>query len=134
MNGRRASMINGAGCFNMRWPRSGQTAPPQLICATPCRRGRRIWDAEGPEGRLCWRRSNRTGNGFLEVRWSPAETTPRVMLQQRQLVAAFYNAFRAFVESPAYHPQGYESPQASGTPLKNLQSAVMERWLLDQAT
>jgi len=90
------------------------------------------WDAEGPEGRLDWQRGSPDGNGFLEVTWTPNDTKHRVMLSRHQLVAEFYNGFRAFVESPAYDLQRDESPRAFGASLQNLRSTVIEHWLTDQ--
>ncbi len=90
------------------------------------------WDAEGPEGRLIWQRGSPGGNGFLEVTWTPSGTKHRVMLSRHQLVAAFYSSFRAFVESPIYEQQRYESPQAFGTSLQDLRSTIVEHWLKNQ--
>lgn len=62
------------------------------------------WEAEGPDGRLEWDRP------FLAVRWRQHGETRvlEVRSEAPQLVAAFYAAFRGFVESEAYQPLRYE--------------------------
>lgn len=67
------------------------------------------WDAEGPEGRLHWRRRDRA-TGFVTAIWHDTRepTEHRIMLETRQAVAGFYGGFRQFIESPAYDPLPYE--------------------------
>ena len=68
-----------------------------------------IWDAEGPEGAMRWRRRFLQDTGFLTVEWSSKEQfNHRMMLNTRQAVRILYGAFRAFVESSDYDPIRYE--------------------------
>jgi hypothetical protein len=72
------------------------------------------WDAEGPEGRLEWRRRFIDDTGFLTVNWDgwfrggSRKFGHRMMLNTRQMVRMLYSAFRRFVESPEYQPMRYE--------------------------
>lgn len=63
------------------------------------------WEAEGLDGRLAWQRPE------LQLDWSHYRGTRSLRLQadRKQVVAAFYTAFRRFVESPEYDPFRYES-------------------------
>ena len=72
------------------------------------------WDAEGPEGRLEWRRRFIDDTGFLSINWHGSfrghsrKFSHRMMLNTRQMVRMLYSAFRRFVESPEYQPIHYE--------------------------
>jgi hypothetical protein len=72
------------------------------------------WDAEGPDGRMLWRRRFPDQDGFLTVSWKGSYAghkqtfSYRMMLGTRQTVQMLYTAFRRFVESPEYDPIRYE--------------------------
>ena len=65
------------------------------------------WDGEGPNGWLRWL------YGMLEIEWSGRSRYPafchRIEADRRQVVGAFYQAFRGFVNSSEYRPESYES-------------------------
>lgn len=65
------------------------------------------WDCEGPTGWLRWL------DGVLEIEWSGRSRYPafrhHIEADRRQVVGAFYQAFRGFVNSSEYRPQDYES-------------------------
>jgi len=87
------------------------------------------WDAEGPEGELRWFDLGEAG--LLRVSWGGKEPFERkVRLSKAQMVRAFYESFRTFVESDHYDPQDYESPSVSN--LRELRSALVEGWLARQ--
>lgn len=69
------------------------------------------WDGEGPMGELRW--FNRfDGSGRLKLSWSGNRNSPNAEHELRvskvQLVRAFYESFRHFVESDRYDPLDYE--------------------------
>lgn len=69
------------------------------------------WDGEGPEGELRWL-GGHDASGLLAVSWTGhrrAEAfSHRVRLNKRQMVQAFYQGFRDFVQSAKYDPIKYE--------------------------
>jgi len=69
------------------------------------------WDAEGPEGELRW--FGPWESGRLKVSWVGGEY--EVRLNKVQMVRAFYEPFRAFVESDRYDPLDYEELSAGET-------------------
>src|SRR5690242_13300220 len=72
------------------------------------------WDAEGPDGELRWFDS--WDSGFLQVSWIGKETiVHKVRLNKAQMVRAFYESFRGFVESDRYDPLQYEELSSSET-------------------
>ena len=79
------------------------------------------WDAEGPEGRLEWRRRFIDDTGFLSINWEGSLRGPsrkfshRMMLNTRQMVRMLYSAFRRFVESREYQPMRYEEMKIEET-------------------
>jgi hypothetical protein len=61
------------------------------------------WDAEGPSGRLALEHS------YFRLDWHEgAKKSIRMRADRRQVVSAFYTAFRRFVESVEYDPLRYE--------------------------
>lgn len=68
------------------------------------------WNAEGPVGLLrVGDASPRTTDAVLSVGWPAAsEKTIETRIDRRQLVGAFYQAFRRFVRCPRYDPVRYE--------------------------
>ena len=68
------------------------------------------WEAEGPDGRIHWKRRFIHDTGFLTVEWysSKERFSHRVMLNTREAVRVLYSAFRTFIESPDYDPIRYE--------------------------
>jgi hypothetical protein len=68
------------------------------------------WDGEGPEGTLRW--FNRGASGRLVLNWDGMRDQPstvhEVRLDKAQMVRAFYESFRNFVESDRYDPLPYE--------------------------
>lgn len=62
------------------------------------------WDAEGPTYRLEWNGAELS----IEERADEPPEELRVRLDRRQMVAAFYLAFRRFVGSRRYRPAEYE--------------------------
>ena len=72
------------------------------------------WEAEGPEGRLEWKRRYLDDTGFLTIKWDGCEKwnssqfSHRMMLNTRQMVRMLYSSFRNFVESTEYDPVRYE--------------------------
>ncbi len=62
------------------------------------------WEGEGPDYSLEW-----NGNQLVIRELSARSEEVRVRLPRRQIVAAFYRAFRRLVESPRYRPADYES-------------------------
>lgn len=73
------------------------------------------WDGEGPEGELRWR-NQWDGSGQLQLRWdgsrNSAAVDHRILLNRCQVVLAFYQSFRTFVESDRYDPLVYERLRA----------------------
>ncbi len=66
------------------------------------------WDAEGPDGELRWYRAGKSGR--LKASWWTRDTIEReVRLNKIQLVRAFYESFRSFVDSDRFDPLSYES-------------------------
>jgi hypothetical protein len=69
------------------------------------------WEGEGPEGELRWW-NNGTDSGQLQLQWDGSRTSApahyRILLNRSQAVRAFYQSFRAFVESNRYDPLVYE--------------------------
>ncbi len=68
------------------------------------------WEAEGPDGRLRWKRRYVQDVGFLTIEWDSYKEkfSHRMMLNTRQAVKMLYSAFRMFVDSPEYDPLRYE--------------------------
>lgn len=68
------------------------------------------WDAEGPSGKMKWRRRFVKDTGFLTIEWQSAETSfsHRTMLNTRQTLKTLYESFRVFVDSEDYDPLRYE--------------------------
>ncbi len=68
------------------------------------------WDAEGPSGKMKWRRRFVKDTGFLTMEWQSADNrfSHRTMLNTRQAVKTLYESFRAFVDSEDYDPLRYE--------------------------
>ena len=70
-------------------------------------------------------------NNGLMIRWLTGGEKERVLevfADRKQVVNAFYTAFRRFVGSPEYHPERYEKLR-DGAPLRELRSEVVECWL-----
>lgn len=69
------------------------------------------WDGEGPTGALRWF-NHFDGSGRLKLSWSGNHTSPEsgheMLVNKAQLVRAFYESFRHFVESDRYDPLDYE--------------------------
>ena len=72
------------------------------------------WEAEGPSGRMQWRRRKLNRDGVLTISWH-SEFSDRehdfsyeLLLDTRHTVRMLYTAFRRFVESPEYDPIRYE--------------------------
>lgn len=68
------------------------------------------WEAEGPDGRMRWKRRYVEDVGFLTIEWDSYKEkfSHRMMLDTRQAVRVLYSAFRIFVDSPDYDPLRYE--------------------------
>lgn len=68
------------------------------------------WDAEGPDGRMHWRRRYVQDVGFLTVEWDSSKVnfSHQIKLNTRQTVKTFYSAFRSFIDSSDYDPLRYE--------------------------
>lgn len=96
------------------------------------------WEAEGPDGRMSWVRG-RQGTGTLKIewRWKREGLTYGRLLNQRQMVAELYGAFRRFVESPRYDPRRYERAVSLSRALAFLapdyKEAQTARWLAGQS-
>ena len=90
------------------------------------------WDAEGPEGRLEWRRRFIDDTGFLTINWEGSLHGPsrkfshRMMLNTRQMVRMLYYAFRRFVESPEYQPMRYEKMKIEETFSSVIKDATLD--------
>jgi hypothetical protein len=92
------------------------------------------WDAEAEDGRMEWRR-RADETGFVTVKWPwhyDAAEGLRVMVVRKQMVAAFYQAFRSFVESPAYDPLRYERLSIGDAALLILNDLVSMQDLIDR--
>lgn len=76
------------------------------------------WEGEGPEGELRWFRGN-DGSGRLRVVWNKYDESRgverEIRVNRAQLVRAFYESFRVFVESDRYDPLDYEELDAGET-------------------
>ena len=72
------------------------------------------WDGEGPEGELRWFcRDCDSGQLKLSWRtWREADVEREVRLNTPQMVRAFYESFRNYVESDRYDPLDYEDLNA----------------------
>lgn len=70
-----------------------------------------FWEGEGPDGELRWFRGVRE-SGLLQMKWTGGRDSKafehQVRLNQYQMVKAFYQSFRSFVESDHYDPLHYE--------------------------
>lgn len=69
------------------------------------------WDGEGPEGQLRWFRGV-DGSGLLKLTWTGDDefdaVEHEVRVNRAQMVRAFYESFRSYVESNRYDPISYE--------------------------
>jgi len=90
------------------------------------------WDAEGPEGRLEWRRRFIDDTGFLTLKWDGSfrghshKFSHRMMLNTRQMVRMLYSAFRRFVESSEYQPMRYEKMKIEETFSSVIKDATLD--------
>jgi hypothetical protein len=90
------------------------------------------WEAEGPEGRLEWRRRFIDDTGFLTLKWDGTfrgyshKFSHRMMLNTRQMVRMLYSAFRRFVESPEYQPMRYEKMKIEETFSSVIKNATLD--------
>lgn len=90
------------------------------------------WDAEGPEGRLEWRRRFIDDTGFLTINWDGSfrghsrKFSHRMMLNTRQMVRMLYSVFRRFVESPEYQPMRYEKMKIEETFSSVIKDATLD--------
>ena len=91
------------------------------------------WDGEGTDGEMRWRGS--FDSGLLEIVWTKGDIKREVYLNKVQMVRAFYDSFREYVESDRYDPLQYESLDAGeccelvleGGDLSALADALAER-------
>lgn len=86
------------------------------------------WDAEGPMGRLEWECP------FLSITWRDQGRTYALQIrgERRQVVAAFYQAFRGFMESSAYDPLRYEELRNGDRLVLMLRNELTEDELIGQ--
>lgn len=86
------------------------------------------WDAEGPLGRLEWE------SPFLNITWKEQGYTYALEMrtERKQVVAAFYQAFRGFVESTAYQPLRYEEVRLGDRLVLMLRNRLTEDELTGQ--
>lgn len=75
------------------------------------------WDGEGPEGKLRWFRGVEE-SGRLKLSWTGNDESVaaehEVRVNRAQMVRAFYESFRSYVESDRYDPIGYEKDLTAG--------------------
>lgn len=71
------------------------------------------WDGEGPDGELRWH--DAWDSGLLKVTWTEDDFVHKLRLNKAQMVRAFYESFRDYVESDAYSPLDYEELDAGET-------------------
>lgn len=64
------------------------------------------WDAEGPDGELRWQ--GPWEDGTLTMSWTAGEHDYGLYVNKAQMLRAFYESFRSFVESERYDPLAYE--------------------------
>ena len=82
------------------------------------------WNADGPGGELHFQFRS------LVVNWR--EHWYRARVERPQVMRAFYEGFRAFVESERYEPARYETLVQLGLDsprLRELRSPLVERYL-----
>lgn len=85
------------------------------------------WEAEGPDGRMQWKRRD-WDTGHFTLEWSNLDPPPRIMLGRYQMVEAFYTAFRNMANSFTYSDP---VDAGSGVNLRQLRSTAVENWLAD---